>query len=119
MDVFVWISQAEDIPSISSLPGYDFERILKVVIAEEMSVPSDRVEPGKVDIIDVRPLYSSDTKKLVLYVYGYPVGERMEYLPERQANIIRRTKELLNLPEDEQCVSFSFRRVEDSDWGKG
>jgi hypothetical protein len=118
LDVFVAMT-SDGSPSIEDLPRYDFARQLKLIIAEEMTVPADPVEPGKVDIVRLDPLYSSESKRLVLYVYGYPEAQRMSNLRERRDAIIRRIKELLELPEDEQCVSFSFRRVKTGDWGKG
>lgn len=110
-DVMCWVAPKGDeySPLNSLLHGSrHYTDLLRSIIAEELKLES----ADKVDGLQILPLAVSSSKLVVLHVHAY----RESFTGTTPQAIAGRVKQMLDLPESQQCVSVGFYEV--LDWGK-
>jgi hypothetical protein len=122
-DVNMWIGTWEDQsymadPRDSEMDPEWLAYQLKLIISNRMDTRRDPITSLKVDILDIRPLVYSDSKKVIIHVHARPILARLWNLPWRLRAIATDVKLLLGLPNDKQCVSVNFKPVLKRFWAK-
>jgi hypothetical protein len=79
-DILMWLDQKDpSLPRIEEIPQ-EFEDGLKTVTAVAMQLGHEALTAEKIDLLDIRPLRSSATKKVVLHISP---GDHRLRMPER------------------------------------
>jgi hypothetical protein len=91
---------------------------LKLIVGSRMETRREQLPSPKVDILNISPLVSSASKKVIIHVHARPTLARLWNLPWRLRAIAGDVKNLLGLPKDEQCVSVNFKPVLKRFWAK-
>jgi len=120
-DVNAWIGSWDDQPVYADPHEPDitwFAHQLKLIISNRMDTRREPIVSWKVDILDIRPLLSSSSKKVIIHVHARPTLARLWNLPWRLRSIATDVKEMLGLPKDEQSVSVNFKPVLKRFWAK-
>jgi hypothetical protein len=122
-DVNAWIGDWDDRPDFADpdqdlMHGAWIAHQLKLIVSYRMDTRREPITSLKVDILDIRPLVSSDSKKVIIHVHARPTLARLWNLPWRLRAIAADVKSILDLPKDEQCVSVNFKPVLKRFWAK-
>ena len=120
-DVAGWVGEWDERPVWADPSEKDVAWLahqLKLSISNRMDTRRDPITSLKVDILDIRPLLSSDSKKMIIHIHARPIPARLWNLPWRLKSIAEDMKELLGLPKEEKCVSVNFKPVLKRFWAK-
>jgi hypothetical protein len=97
-DILMWLDQKDpSLPRIEEIPQ-EFEDGLKTVTAVAMQLGHEALTAEKIDLLDIRPLRSSATKKVVLHISPGDHRLRMRDMDNRLKEIALYVRNYFDLP---------------------